>query len=149
MRHLRENREENVTRLEQEGKDPRLAFRNRPEEALAELTADGLGLYSFCTESIEDYLPYLNVEGKRCLSVAASGDQVIALLMAGASEVVAFDHVQDSSEILELKMQALAHLDWDSCVQFAYGLWDRFSRQECLPSFAIVRRGEPFPGVVR
>jgi hypothetical protein len=31
----------------------------------------------------------LDVKGKRCLTVAASGDHIINLLMAGASEVVA------------------------------------------------------------
>lgn len=113
-----------VIELERTGKDPRLAFGKVVEDGLAGLTADGLGLYAFCTESIEDYLSHLDVEGKRCLTVAASGDQVIALLMAGASEVVTFDSVQAAGEITELKMHALAHLDWADPAHFSRGMWE-------------------------
>lgn len=114
-----------VVQLETSGKDPRLAFGKVPEDGLAGLTADGFGLYSFCTENIEGYLPHLSVEGKRCLTVAASGDQVIALLTAGAAEVVTFDVVPTAGDITELKMRALAHLDWDGSEHFARQLWDR------------------------
>lgn len=114
-----------VAQLARSGKDPRLAFGKVPEDGLAGLIADGLGLYSFCTESIEDYLPYLDVTGKRCLTVAASGDQAIALLMAGAAEVVTFDLVAGAGEITELKMQTLAHLDWAGPEHFASAVWER------------------------
>lgn len=117
-----------VVQLETYGQDTRLAFGKVPEDGLAGLTSDGFGLYSFCTENIEEYLPHLNVEGKRCLTVAASGDQVIALLMAGAAEVIAFDLVPTAGEITELKMQALAHLDWVGPEHFARNLWDRALR---------------------
>jgi hypothetical protein len=117
--------EEFVVQLEESGKDPRLAFGRVPDDGLLELTADGFGLYSFCTESIEDYLPHLDVSGKRCLTVAASGDQVIALLMAGAAEVVTFDLVWGAGEATELKMNAMAHFDWDSLGQFAGEVWNK------------------------
>lgn len=119
------SKEEYVTQLEEGGKDPRLAFGKAPEDGLAGLMSDGLGLFSFCTESIEDYLPYLNVSGKRCLTVAASGDQVIALLMAGATEVVTFDVVSGAGEAVELKMNALANFDWEGPEQFARNLWTK------------------------
>lgn len=65
------------------------------------------------------------MKGKRCLTVAASGDQAIALLMAGAAEVVTFDLVRAAGEIAELKLNALAHLDWEGREQFSDELWDR------------------------
>ena len=119
------SKEEHVTQLEEAGKDQRLAFGKVPEDALAGLTSDGFGLYSFCTESIEDYLPYLDVSGKRCLAVAASGDQVIALLLAGATEVVTFDVIAGAGEAVELKMHALAHFDWEGPEHFARDVWNK------------------------
>lgn len=117
--------EASVLELEENGKDPRLAFGRRPDSGLRELISDSFGLFSFTTESIEDYLPHLDVKGKRCLTVASSGDQAIALLMAGAAEVVTFDVIEAAGEITELKMNALAHLEWEGREQFGYELWER------------------------
>lgn len=89
---------------------------------------DAFGLYSFTTENIRAYLPILKAEGKRCLTVAASGDQVINLLMAGAKEVVCFDSVAAAGEVTALKIQALADLSWKDARHFRGSLWDEVSK---------------------
>jgi SAM-dependent methyltransferase len=116
-------KERRVDRCTSRGDDPRHGLGSGVEYALEGLLADHLGLYAFTTESIKSYLPLLDVAGKRCLTVASSGDQVIALLMAGAREVVAFDVVEATMEITALKMHALADLPWSDANQFRRDLW--------------------------
>jgi hypothetical protein len=95
---------------------------------LQRILTESLGLYAFTTENIMEYLPMLKAEGKRCLTVAASGDHVINLLMAGAREVVCFDTVEAAGEITALKMQALADLKWKSAKHFRSELWNEVSK---------------------
>jgi hypothetical protein len=87
--------------------------------------ADSLGLYEFTTENILEYLPDLDVQGKRCLTLASSGDHIINLLMAGASEVVSFDCVNAAGEVTWLKMQALADMEWAGPKDFRANLWEK------------------------
>jgi hypothetical protein len=89
---------------------------------------DAFGLYSFTTENILAYLPLLQAEGKRCLTVAASGDQVINLLMAGAKEVVCFDNIAAAGEVTALKIQALTDLAWEDAGHFRGSLWEEISK---------------------
>jgi SAM-dependent methyltransferase len=117
--------ESKVKRAIDRGDDPRTGLGCGIEYALDGLLADHLGLYAFTTEAIKSYLPLLDVAGKRCLTVASSGDQVIALLMAGAREVVAFDTVEATKEITALKMHALADLPWSGHEDFRRDLWNR------------------------
>lgn len=106
------------------GDDPRLAFGKIPEHAMEALISNSLGLYAWCTENIREYLPILDVKGKRCLTVAASGDHIINLLLAGAREVVAFDCVPAANDVAFLKMQALVNLKWSDPDHFRGSLWD-------------------------
>lgn len=114
-----------VNSLLARGEDGRKAFGHTEEWSLQKMFNDGLGLYAFTTESIEDYLPLLDVAGKRCLTTAASGDQTIALLMAGAREVVAFDAVRAAGEVLSFKMQALVDHPWENRTDFVREVWGR------------------------
>lgn len=95
------------------------------QENLARLVSTHVGLYAFTTESIRGYLPLLDVQGKRCLTVAASGDHIINLLMAGASEVVAFDIVPGAEEVARVKIQALIDLQWKNADHFRGQLWQQ------------------------
>lgn len=97
----------------EKGDDPRKAFDSFWFLNLDQKLSIAFGLYKFSTEHISSYLPYLNVAGKRCLTVAASGDQIISLLMAGAKEIIAFDTAKASEEVSCMKMQALVDLDWE------------------------------------
>jgi hypothetical protein len=99
-------------------------------ENLVRLISNHVGLYEFTTESIRGYLPLLEVQGKRCLTVAASGDHIINLLMAGAREVVAFDIVPEAQDVLQLKMQALIDLNWKDANHFRTHLWRQVLRPE-------------------
>jgi hypothetical protein len=96
----------------------------RPDHFRRVIT-DSLGLYEFTTENILEYLPDLDVQGKRCLTVASSGDHIINLLTAGASEVVSFDSVKAAGEITWLKMQALADMEWAGPKDFRANLWNK------------------------
>jgi hypothetical protein len=116
-------REAFVQELVEEGADPNLAFGPMAFSSKDGFFSEGLGLYEFCTENILEYLPLLDVEGKRCLTVASSGDHTINLLMAGAREVVAFDSVQAAGEVTWLKMQALVDLEWRDSGHFRGSLW--------------------------
>ena len=100
------------------------------EKGLQRLQNDGL--YAFCTEDIACYLPALKAEGGRCLTVAASGDQAVNLLMAGAEEVVAFDVVPEAGYLLDLKMAALAAAG-DDPGEFRGRFLDRLSPEGFRP----------------
>lgn len=92
-------------------------------KTLFDLLSGTLGLYDFTTEDIGEYMPDLAANGKRCLTVASSGDHVINLLAAGAEEIVAFDSVEAAGEVTWLKLQALADLDWTNAKDFSRNLW--------------------------
>ena len=89
---------------------------------------DAFGLYSFTTENILAYLPLLEAKGKRCLTVAASGDHIVNLLMAGAREIVCFDSIAAAGEITALKVQALSDLKWEDAGHFRENLWEEVSQ---------------------
>lgn len=93
--------------------------------SLPETVCDLANLYAWTTENIREYLPELEVRGKRCLTVASSGDHIINLLMAGAKEVVAFDSVAAAGEVTFFKMQALADLEWKNSEHFRGYLWEQ------------------------
>jgi hypothetical protein len=107
-----------------EGTDPRRHITWSTErDGTTGLLSDALGLYRFTTENILGYLPLLDVKDRRCLTVAASGDHVINMLMAGAREIVAFDVTPHAEEITRFKMQALVDLDWKNVNDFRRNLW--------------------------
>lgn len=93
--------------------------------SLTDTVADLSNLYAWTTENIKEYLPELNVRGKRCLTVASSGDHIINLLMAGAKEIVAFDSVAAAGEVAYFKVQALADLEWKDKEHFRGYLWEQ------------------------
>lgn len=113
-----------VREMTEAGRDPRIALGSGAGEfAMHGLCSDTFGLYGFCTEDIRSYLPLLDVRGRRCLTVASSGDQAINLLAAGACEVTMFDSVPAAGEVSALKIQALADLEWHDRDAFRGRLW--------------------------
>jgi hypothetical protein len=93
-------------------------------QTIDEMLSSSAGLYAWTTENIREYLPALDVAGKRCLTVASSGDHIINLLMAGATEVVSFDNVETAGAVSSFKMQALADLTWRDSQHFRGSLWE-------------------------
>lgn len=122
-------REASVRTALERGADPRYTLPSAVPDGLSPL-AQHLGLYQFSTEDIAGYLPLLAPQGRRCLTVAASGDQTIDLLATGAKEVVTFDKVAAAGEVAWLKMQALADLDWEGPEHFQDRLWRTALRPE-------------------
>lgn len=110
--------QQQASKAVQSDDDPRRRLGRMPDHALQDLLQEVCGFYEFCTENILEYLPYLHAKGKRCLTLAASGDQVVNLLMAGAKEIVAFDTCEAACEVMSLKMQGLADICWDDAKQF-------------------------------
>jgi hypothetical protein len=82
-------------------------YRDAARQSAIQNLACRHGLFRFCTEDIACYLDALAPSGRRCLTVASSGDQTVNLLMAGASEVVAFDTDRDALSGTAFKLAAL------------------------------------------
>lgn len=70
-------------------------------------------MYGMTTEDISSYLPNLGVNGRKCLTVLASGDQLLNLYALGAASVTCFDVVPEAAIIAELKIQALLQLEYN------------------------------------
>jgi hypothetical protein len=87
--------------------------RSRASSFAKKSVASKIGLFASCTENVAAYTPLLNPQGKRCLTIGASGDQAIDLLLHGAEEVVMFDQVDTARRLIELKMAALAAHEGD------------------------------------
>lgn len=116
--------EAEVQKRRSQKEDLRRAF-GWPQKASHDLLSKSLALYEFTTENIAEYLPLLDASGKRCLTIAASGDQAINLLMAGAKEVTTFDSSLAAGEVTWLKIQALSDLDWADRHDFSRNVWKK------------------------
>ncbi|MHB8860232.1 MAG: DUF3419 family protein [Minisyncoccota bacterium] len=75
-------------------------------------------MYVYATEMVAEYYQRLGLKGKRVLTVAGSGDQVINALYYGASEVVAFDINRNALFMTELKMAAIRALSYQEFSRF-------------------------------
>ncbi|MFA6408036.1 MAG: DUF3419 family protein [Candidatus Paceibacterota bacterium] len=67
-------------------------------------------MYVYATEMVAQYYKRISLKGKRVLTVAGSGDQVVNALYYGASEVVAFDINRNALFMTELKIAAIRTL---------------------------------------
>lgn len=75
-------------------------------------------MYVCATEMVAEYYQRLGLEGKRVLTVAGSGDQVVNALYYGASNVVAFDINRNALFMTELKMAAIHALSFQEFSRF-------------------------------
>lgn len=75
-------------------------------------------IYSFTTENIAGYYPCLDFENKSILTVASSGDHIINAFYKGAKKVSGFDINYLALVFTELKLVALANLDYEEFLQF-------------------------------
>ncbi len=67
-------------------------------------------IYNIATEEIDHFMPILNVEGKKVLAVAGSGDQLLTCALNGAKSVDAFDINPFQIYFTKLKVSALKAL---------------------------------------
>lgn len=77
--------------------------------------------YLFTTEDIKSYMP--NLEGKKVLSVASSGDQYFNALLRGAKKVDLFDINYFTKCIISSKKCGIEHLNYETFCTF-FGLYD-------------------------
>ena len=75
-------------------------------------------LYSFTTENIYGFLKNYDLNNKKVLTVAGSGDQRLNLLLMGASDVTCFDINPLSRMQLELKDAAIKNVNYEKFVKF-------------------------------
>jgi hypothetical protein len=67
-------------------------------------------IYNISTEEIDHFMPVLNVENKKVLAVAGSGDQLLTCALNGAKSVDAFDINPFQIYFTKLKVSALKAL---------------------------------------
>ncbi|MBI4919056.1 DUF3419 family protein [archaeon] len=75
-------------------------------------------IYAFTTENLAGYLPLLNLDNAKVLTVSGSGDQVINAYLQGAGIVDSFDLNIFSGIFTELKLKALQSLSFEEFKQF-------------------------------
>lgn len=75
-------------------------------------------MYVYATEMVASYYRRLKLKGKRVLTVAGSGDQVINALFYGAREVTGFDINRNALFMTELKLSAIFILSYQEFLNF-------------------------------
>ena len=75
-------------------------------------------IYSMTTENIWGYLKSFNLENKKVLTVAGSGDQRLNCLLAGAEDVVCFDINPITNLLIKLKDAAVVSLNFEEFINF-------------------------------
>ncbi|MCR4284668.1 MAG: BtaA family protein [archaeon] len=75
-------------------------------------------VYPFTTENLAGYMPNLNLEGKKVLTVTGSADHMINSFLFGAEDVVCFDINTLATFFAELKIKALKRLDFEQFKRF-------------------------------
>ena len=77
-------------------------------------------IYNTATEEIDHFMPVLNVENKKVLAVAGSGDQLLTCALNGAKSVDAFDINPFQIYFTKLKVSALKALRVGEFYDFFY-----------------------------
>ncbi len=75
-------------------------------------------IYPFTTENIKGYLQDYQVKNERILTVGASGDHILNLLLLGANHIDYFDVNPFTEVYIELKLAAVKALDEDEFIDY-------------------------------
>lgn len=75
-------------------------------------------LYPFTTENISGYLKQLNIEDKEMLTVCASGDHVLNMILKGAKTIDYFDINPFVQKYLNLKIAAIKTLTKEEYLEY-------------------------------
>lgn len=75
-------------------------------------------IYPFSTENLAGYIPNLDIDGKKVLTVTGSADHAVNSFLFGAREVVGFDLNILASFFAELKIKAVERLDMEQFKKF-------------------------------
>lgn len=77
-------------------------------------------IYAFTTEKLSSYLKLFDLKNKLILTATGSGDQLINAYLLGAKQVDCFDVNQLSGYYLDLKLNALKLLSYQSFQKFLF-----------------------------
>lgn len=88
-------------------------------------------IYGTATEEIDHFMPVLNVENKKVLTVAGSGDQILSCALYGAQSVDAFDINPFQLYYSRLKVAAMKALNVDEYNKYFYnnGFYHIYSKE--------------------
>ena len=78
-------------------------------------------IYRFANDNISGYLPSFDLENKKVLTVAASGDHPLNMALQGATDIACFDINKLAYYWLELKKAGVLTLDFESFKQAFLG----------------------------
>ena len=79
-------------------------------------------IYPLCNENINACLDNFNIEGKNCLSVFSSSDQIFDMYLRGARSVYAFDVNPLTKHFFYLKRSLLSsNISYEDYLSFLYG----------------------------
>lgn len=87
-------------------------------------------IYTFTTENLGGYIKKLNLKNKKVLTVTASLDHMLNLVLNGVKEIDNFDINKNTYYFAGLKMAAMKVLSYDEFLNFFSGCEDR--RAEAL-----------------
>ncbi len=90
-------------------------------------------IYPFTTENIKGYLEQYDFTNQTVLTVGASGDHILNLILLGATKIDYFDINPFTEFYIELKLAAVKALEYEEFEEyFFYNNWAHFSTQKCM-----------------
>lgn len=85
-------------------------------------------IYLFTTENIAGYMKYLDLTGKRIITVTGSSDHIINAILKGCIDITTFDVNPITKYYMDLKLTAIKELSYNKFLDvFLYDSKDSFS----------------------
>ena len=73
-------------------------------------------IYPFTSENIAGYMKYLNLTGKKVITVTGSTDHILNVILQGAAEITTFDINPLTKPYIDLKISALKNLSYEDFI---------------------------------
>lgn len=73
-------------------------------------------IYPFTSENIAGYMKYLNLTGKKVITVTGSTDHILNIILQGATEIATFDINPLTKPYMDLKISALKNLSYEDFI---------------------------------
>ena len=75
------------------------------------------GIYPFTSENIAGYMKYLNLTGKKVITVTGSTDHILNAILQGATEITTFDINPLTKPYMDLKISAVKNLSYEDFIK--------------------------------
>ncbi len=75
-------------------------------------------IYPFTTENIAGYMKDLDFTNKKIITVTGSADQIINIILKGATDITTFDINPLTEKNMDLKLAPFSSLDYDDFLKF-------------------------------